>query len=221
MGMATDPNELIANSARDRAIRAQQFGVYIGRFNPPHVGHQKLIEKLISEFPERHLVLIGSCTEDPTLHNPFTYTQRISFLKKLHPKLNVVGLPDVKGNDDLWFEILKGMILHASGADVVLTARGWADKKVDLKEPLGSQESVIPVFFGGCSEDLKHFISWGYETHIVNRYETEEKMSSSEVKDCLVHGRSLEGKVDSRILREVQGHFSTNWNKILKGDRNA
>lgn len=209
------------DNVRERALEAQRFGIYIGRFNPIHVGHQYVIETMIKRFQSKHLVLIGSCTEDPTLHNPFTYPQRVQFLKTLYADLNVIGLPDVKGNDDLWHEILNGFILYASQADIVLPAQGWADKKIERTQPLGAQSSVIPVFYGGCTDDLKHFISWGYETHVINRYETDGKMSSSEVKDCLVHSRGLEGKVDSRIAMDMQKAFAENWQKILKGDRNA
>ncbi len=223
MSSGLNPTDKITAGVRERTLEDQRFGVYIGRFSPVHLGHQNMIETMINRFTKhkQYLVLIGSCTEAPTLHNPFDYPQRVGFLKTLYPNLNVVGLPDVKGNDMLWRGILTDLILYASGADIMLPAEGWADKKVQTVEPLPSQKTVIPVFYGGCTEDLKHFISWGFETCIINRYETNEKMSSSEVKDCLVHARSLENKVDSRIALDMQANFANNWQKILKGDHNA
>jgi len=46
-------------------------GLYIGRFQPYHLGHQAVLEKIAREMDEI-IIVIGSAEASHTLENPFT-----------------------------------------------------------------------------------------------------------------------------------------------------
>ncbi len=73
----------------------------IGRFQPFHLGHLKLIEKFAKNHP--NLVIgIGSSQEKNTRENPFSASERkemiVKSLKIPKKKYTIVDIPDV--NDD-------------------------------------------------------------------------------------------------------------------------
>ncbi len=54
-------------------------GVYIGRFQPFHLGHLHAIEHILSEVEEL-IIIIGSAQYSHTLNNPFTAGERITMV---------------------------------------------------------------------------------------------------------------------------------------------
>jgi nicotinamide-nucleotide adenylyltransferase len=64
-------------------------GFYIGRFQPYHNGHQKMVEAIASEVDE--LVLgIGSAGDSHSPHNPFTAGERVMMVTKSVADLDIV-----------------------------------------------------------------------------------------------------------------------------------
>jgi nicotinamide-nucleotide adenylyltransferase len=64
-------------------------GVYIGRFQPFHDGHQAMVERIAEEVDE--LVLgIGSADQSHTTRNPFTAGERIMMITKSLVDLDLV-----------------------------------------------------------------------------------------------------------------------------------
>jgi bifunctional NMN adenylyltransferase/nudix hydrolase len=56
------------------------FGVFIGRFQPLHVGHEQVIARSL-ERVERLIVLVGSANVARDPRNPFTYVEREAMLR--------------------------------------------------------------------------------------------------------------------------------------------
>lgn len=52
-----------------------KYGLYLGRFQPLHVGHQIIINRMLREC-ERGIVAIGSAQEEGTEKNPLSYEFR-------------------------------------------------------------------------------------------------------------------------------------------------
>jgi len=69
--------------------------ITFGRFNPPSIGHLKLVETLCNQHADAHL-LFASHSQDPK-KNPLSYEQKIKYLKALFqsafPNLEVVDSP--------------------------------------------------------------------------------------------------------------------------------
>ena len=106
--------------------------------------------------------------------------------------MKVVGLPDYP-NDEEWLVAL----------DDLISATGINPAEV--------------IFFGGCEEDILFFYEAGRNCQIINRFDgTTPKISSTEVRDCLIYGRTLEGIIDPTIVNEVQNLFKQKWERFKK-----
>lgn len=64
-------------------------GVYIGRLNPIHRGHQRVINKMLEEHEEDHLLLVGSSTAPFSLRNYFSYAERSQFIRARYIRTSV------------------------------------------------------------------------------------------------------------------------------------
>lgn len=81
-------------------------GLFVGRFQPYHIGHHLAIKKILEEVDEL-VIIIGSSKESYTADNPFTAGERaemiISALKdeKLNGRVCVIPVEDIYENA-LW-----------------------------------------------------------------------------------------------------------------------
>lgn len=175
-----------------------QLGVYVGRFCPPHNGHVRVIDELWKEYGEANsLVIVGSSNHEVSYRHLFSFGDRIEMLRHLYPHLNVVGLPDHE-TDELWLTDLWGTI------DCWRHSR----ERPTLREV---------TFYGGCEEDVLFFINAGYKVHILNRFDgTGPKVSATEVRDALVHDRSLSGLIPEELKGIVRTCFQARWEELKK-----
>jgi bifunctional NMN adenylyltransferase/nudix hydrolase len=56
------------------------FGVFIGRFQPLHIGHEHVIARALEQV-DRLIVLVGSASQARDPRNPFTYAEREGMLR--------------------------------------------------------------------------------------------------------------------------------------------
>lgn len=81
------------------------LGVFIGRFQPFHKGHEKVIDYALSQV-KTLLILCGSSEEIRTTKNPFLFYERKNFIKSslVNYKNNIYIMPlkDYPNNDLLW-----------------------------------------------------------------------------------------------------------------------
>ncbi|MBX9884036.1 MAG: bifunctional nicotinamide-nucleotide adenylyltransferase/Nudix hydroxylase [Novosphingobium sp.] len=61
-------------------MHTYDFGVFIGRFQPLHIGHEHVITRTL-ESVERLIVLVGSANVARDPRNPFTYAEREAMLR--------------------------------------------------------------------------------------------------------------------------------------------
>lgn len=139
------------------------------------------------------LIVIGSSTNTMSMRHFFSYEQRRKFLRIIYPEpFPIVGLPDYN-SDKVWLSALDDILLSVFG-----------------------NESISPhrelVFFGGCEEDVEFFIKSGRKVYIMNRFDgTTPKVSATEIRDDLLYGRLLEGKLPPVIIPSVREEFKKNW----------
>jgi nicotinamide-nucleotide adenylyltransferase len=76
-------------------------GLYVGRFQPFHLGHLDAIQKILEEV-EEIVIVIGSSQYSHNIHNPFTAGERLVMIRKALEEANVdfariwvVPVPDV------------------------------------------------------------------------------------------------------------------------------
>ena len=110
-------------------------GLFVGRFQPFHLGHLKAIEWIL-ERCENVTVVIGSSQESFTERNPFTFEERKEMIKRSLEKESVkeeryeiFGAPDVF-NCERWVR----SILDKAKFGVVFTRSLWVKQCFDLFE---------------------------------------------------------------------------------------
>ena len=91
--------------------RAISLGVFIGRFQPFHLGHQFVIGKAL-ERVDFLLIIVGSAqVKERDIKNPFSFEERESLIRdnlkfflsdKDFARVGIMGLPDCPGDNEAW-----------------------------------------------------------------------------------------------------------------------
>ena len=169
-----------------------EYGAYVGRLNPMHSGHQALINLLLEAFPTKHLIGIGSCSHSVSIRHLFRFSDRGTFILSIFPTARIAPLPDFESDDD-WFYALE-TLLRLSGMEPSKT-----------------------VFIGGCDEDVNFYNGRGYKVEIINRFDgTTTNVSGTEIRDRLIHDRSLDQLIDPKIAALVKERFKARWAEAIK-----
>lgn len=90
------------------------IGIYIGRFQPFHNGHLRVVRQALS-FSDFLVVLIGSAQEQGTVKNPWSWGDRASMiLSSLRPteRRRVIVQPvlDMPGQNGAWVNQVKALV---------------------------------------------------------------------------------------------------------------
>lgn len=99
--------------------------VFIGRFQPFHMGHKEVIDKAL-ELAEKVIVLVGSSFQPRTIKNPFTFDERKIMIQRavgVGTQLIIAPLQDQRYNDQAWSSNVQKTV-----QDEVTKAFGWRDK---------------------------------------------------------------------------------------------
>jgi nicotinamide-nucleotide adenylyltransferase len=116
-------------------------GLYIGRFQPYHLGHQAVLDRIAEEM-EEIVIVIGSAQESHTFENPFTAGERMDMIHAalksddLCKRCFVVPLQDINRNA-VWVSHLLSMVPRF---DVVysnnpLVVQLVSEAKVEVRKP--------------------------------------------------------------------------------------
>jgi len=123
-------------------------GLYIGRFQPYHLGHKAVLEAIAKDVDEI-VVVIGSAQESHTGENPFTAGERLEMICSaleeagLRSRCFVVPLQDVKRNA-VWVSHLRSMVPHFDFAysNNPLVIQLFREAGVEVKRPLLYQRDL-------------------------------------------------------------------------------
>ena len=108
--------------------RRRTFGVYIGRFEPPHSAHLAVMLEALSEV-QKLIVVIGSARAARNVKNPFSAEERQELILGMLRDAGVrssrvlfVHVRDYLYNENLWLsEVQRGVAAHTHGSsDVAL-----------------------------------------------------------------------------------------------------
>lgn len=83
-----------------------EFLVFIGRFQPLHVGHLAVIHQALEQ-ADKVIVLVGSAWQPRSVRNPWTYAEREAMVRACVPeadavRLLIAPLMDIPYNDEAW-----------------------------------------------------------------------------------------------------------------------
>lgn len=108
-------------------------GLFIGRFQPLHRGHESIIRKMLEEC-EKVVVAIGSAQESGTNINPFRYEYRRLMIQKVFPeyfdRIIILGITDRANpsDDESWGEYLLSTIYQNIGIKPDVIYQGIENK---------------------------------------------------------------------------------------------
>jgi nicotinamide-nucleotide adenylyltransferase len=87
-------------------------GLYLGRFQPYHLGHHQVLRQIAQEVDEI-IIGIGSAQKSHEIENPFTAGERVlmvsSALDEFDIKHYVIPIEDIQRNS-LWVSHVKSMV---------------------------------------------------------------------------------------------------------------
>ena len=87
-------------------------GLYLGRFQPYHLGHHQVLKQIAQEVDEI-IVGIGSAQKSHEIENPFTAGERVlmvsSAMEEFDIKHYVIPIEDIQRNS-LWVSHVKSMV---------------------------------------------------------------------------------------------------------------
>jgi nicotinamide-nucleotide adenylyltransferase len=161
--------------------------LFIGRFQPLHKGHVRVIRNLLRKF-EKVIVGIGSIDKRKTKKNPFTFFERkkmfeIVFGEEIKKgKLQIIGIRD-EASDEKWTK----KILKRVKFDVVVTGNSWVEEcfsgvkpvvKIKLWKPEIYSATRIRALMKSCCEDWKKFVPEEIVEHL-------DKLLEKGVRACL------------------------------------
>ncbi len=122
-----DPSTYGARTAQARQ-RKRTFGVYIGRFEPPHDAHLAVMQEALS-LVQKLIVVVGSARGARSTKNPFTFEERQTMIAGMlagagvaRSRVLFVPVRDYFYNESLWLsEVQSGVAAHTRGSsDVAL-----------------------------------------------------------------------------------------------------
>ncbi len=98
--------------------------LFIGRFQPFHLGHQHAVKDLLKRFDEV-VIVMGSSMQSHSPENPFTAGERIemirlSFNKSEIARIIVVPVPDIHDNEQ-W---VSHILMHVPQVDDIYSNNG-------------------------------------------------------------------------------------------------
>ncbi|MFZ1234897.1 MAG: bifunctional nicotinamide-nucleotide adenylyltransferase/Nudix hydroxylase [Thiofilum sp.] len=98
--MMSDPLSPAVNS------KSFDFLVFIGRFQPFHLGHWQIIDAALKQ-AQQVIVLVGSSQQPRSIRNPWSFTEREHFIRSAFPaevqtRLHVLPIVDDMYNDQNW-----------------------------------------------------------------------------------------------------------------------
>ncbi len=93
-----------------------QFGIYIGRFQPFHLGHLQTVKQALDKVNQL-ILIIGSHRVAPDPHNPWTTSERIKMIQAcLSPeqvkRVHFLPVRDWLYSDNLWLAAVQQQVLE-------------------------------------------------------------------------------------------------------------
>lgn len=162
--------------------------VFIGRFQPFHIGHQAVIEKAL-QLANQVIVLVGSTGKPRTIKNPWTFQERADMILKstaigvTSNRVNVIPLYDKTYNDPAWVAQVQSLV-----ETVVRQNPSCANPRIGIIGHIKDDSSYY----------LKMFPQWDLIEHAMN-----EVVHATDVRSTLFDGKSLRF-LDGILPRSVQ-----------------
>lgn len=152
--------------------------VFIGRFQPFHIGHEEVIRTALT-LAQQVIILVGSSNQPRTIRNPWTYVERVGMIfdglnldKADQDRVTCAPLQDVSYNDQKWAAGVQDIVT------AVISCGGWTDMppKIGL---IGHAKDASSYY-------LKMFPQWDFIEHEMN-----EVISATDLRSLMFEGKNI------------------------------
>lgn len=156
----------------------KHFALLIGRFQPLHIGHVKMIVEALKH-SDNIIIGIGSAQEANTYKNPLSYEYRKHLIKKVFPDALVIPILDRGlGNNSSWGEYVLATVKEQLGLTPDLIVTGEEERRTSWFNNI--EQLVIPKYYDISATKIRDllvenkFENWRLYTpsEIWNEYET-------------------------------------------------
>ncbi len=133
----------------------------IGRFQPLHLGHEKLIKQAIKD-SDSVILSIGSSQESRTAKNPLNFSERKKIILSRFKGLKIIPSPDFESDDDWANDLIKKAkfeIIYSSNSKVkkIFSKKGF--KIISVPRILGISGTKIRGLIRRNDSSYKKMIS--------------------------------------------------------------
>lgn len=186
--------------------------VFIGRFQPVHIGHLEVIQTALQK--SRHVViLIGSSNQPRTSKNPWTFDQRsdmiMESLAAIDPsycsRVIIKPLRDQKYNDQKWAMSVQE---HVEDAQRMIHIGIGATRSFSMKIGITGHSKDDSSYY------LKMFPQWDLVEHAMN-----EDVSATDLRRLVFEDKSmkfLSGVLSPHVYETLEAFKKTNEFILLK-----
>ena len=96
-----------------------KYGIYYGRFQPFHKGHQHVVDTIIKDglIP---VILIGSPTEYNTEKNPYSFYERKAMIRRVYHDIKIIPLFDIPNDNLAWAKNIEFIAEEFCNSDAIL-----------------------------------------------------------------------------------------------------
>lgn len=158
--------------------------VFIGRFQPFHLGHMEVILTALSR-ASNVVILVGSSDQPRTSKNPWTFAERqdmiMESLAAVNPRycsrVSVRPLKDQKYNDQRWTASVQE---HIDDAQMVIRLNGYEPNTSSMKIGIIGHSKDESSYY------LKMFPQWGLIEHALN-----EDVNATDLRRLIFEDKSL------------------------------
>jgi len=170
----------------------QDILVFIGRFQPFHIGHKSVVDRAL-ELANHVIILVGSGNRAPSMRDPWNFEERAQMIKACYPyevntkKLIIRVLDDTLYNDEAWTSGVQRKI------DAEAKALGF-DKTTPAKISLIGHSKDKTSYY------LKMFPQWG-SVDVPNQFGV---FSSTDIRESYFKGAPV---IPHDILPEPVGKY--------------
>lgn len=126
-------------------------GLYIGRFQPIHIGHESIIRRMLLEC-DHVIIAIGSAQESGTQRNPFTAEQRMDLIcnvfyrEIIHLRMSIIPINDRENpsNDASWGEYVFEQLAQHTALVPDVIYEGEESERSTWYDSLGVEVIRVP-----------------------------------------------------------------------------
>lgn len=181
--------------------------IFIGRMQPLHLWHQKIIEKSIKSNDFTFIFLWSSWIINE--YNPFTDSERKKFITNIFSnkeKYKLINLADSE-SDELWLKEIEKKVKQNIKQDIKKVTFYWWDFENDYAIKVVKQYLNILDFKEILFEEINRhniYINHNWQKILISSTQVRKSLS---MKDYEILKKLLDDRIYEIIIKKIKSHY--------------